>query len=79
MKKVRGLLFASVLLCSAGGAQAFQLNANTPPTIHQLNPQPLPPGMQAQPQVSPSAHGNYAPNGKAPPNPCKSCAKVDYF
>jgi hypothetical protein len=42
MQKLRGLFFASILLCS-GGAQAFQLNVHTPPTIHQLNPQPLPP------------------------------------
>jgi hypothetical protein len=47
MNKQYGLFFASVLLCS-GSAQAFQLNAHTPPTIHQLNPQPLPPGMQAK-------------------------------
>jgi hypothetical protein len=47
MNKLYGLFFASVLLCS-GGAQAFQLNPHTPPTIHQLNPQPLPPGMQAK-------------------------------
>jgi hypothetical protein len=38
MKKVRGLFFASVLLCS-GGAQAFQLNVQTPPTVHQISPQ----------------------------------------
>jgi hypothetical protein len=42
MQKVRTLVFAPALLC-AGGAQAFQLNMHTP-TIHQLNPQPLPPG-----------------------------------
>jgi hypothetical protein len=48
VKKVHGLYFASVLLCS-GGAQAFQLNAHMPPTIHQLNPQPLPPGIKANP------------------------------
>jgi hypothetical protein len=47
MQKLSGLIFAAALLF-AGGAQAFQLNAHTPPTIHQLNPQPLPPGMQAQ-------------------------------
>jgi hypothetical protein len=40
MEKVRGLVFASVLLC-AGSAQAFQRNVHTP--VH-LNPQPLPPG-----------------------------------
>jgi hypothetical protein len=34
MKKVRGLFFASVLLCS-GGAQAFELKVQTPPTMHQ--------------------------------------------
>jgi hypothetical protein len=39
MQKLRGLFFASVLLCS-GGAQAFQLNAHTPPTISR----PPPPG-----------------------------------
>jgi hypothetical protein len=44
MQTVRGLLIASVLLfAGAGAAQAFQLNVHTP-TIHQLNPQPLPPG-----------------------------------
>jgi hypothetical protein len=42
MQILRGLVFASALLC-AGGAQAFQLNVHMP-TIHQLNPQPLPPG-----------------------------------
>jgi hypothetical protein len=42
MQTLRGLVFASVMLC-AGGAQAFQLNVHIP-TIHQLNPQPLPPG-----------------------------------
>jgi hypothetical protein len=42
MQTVRGILIASVLLF-AGGAQAFQMNVHTP-TIHQLNPQPLPPG-----------------------------------
>jgi hypothetical protein len=42
MQKVHGLVFASVLLF-AGGAQAFQLTVHTP-TIHHLNPQPLPPG-----------------------------------
>ena len=42
MQKLRGLLLASVTLC-AGGAQAFQLNTHAP-TIHQVNPQSLPPG-----------------------------------
>jgi hypothetical protein len=44
MSNLRGLIFASALLC-AGNAHAFQTNMHTP-TIHQLNPQPLPPGMQ---------------------------------
>jgi hypothetical protein len=47
MQKLCGLIFAAAMLC-AGGAQAFQLDAHAPPTIHQLNPQPLPPGMQSQ-------------------------------
>ena len=47
MQKVQGFVLASGLLF-AGAAQAFQLNAHTPPTMHQLNPQPLPPGMRAQ-------------------------------
>jgi hypothetical protein len=44
MPKLCGLIFASALLC-AGSSQAFQLNMHTPPTIHALNPQPLPPGI----------------------------------
>ena len=44
MQKVRGLIFASALLC-AGSAHAFEMNRNTP-TIHQLNPPPPPPSPQ---------------------------------
>ena len=44
MPNLRGLIFASALLC-AGNAHAFQMNMHTP-TILQLNPQPLPPVMQ---------------------------------
>jgi hypothetical protein len=44
MQNLRGFFFAWVLLCS-GGAQAAQLNMNMhTPTIHEVNPQPLPPG-----------------------------------
>jgi len=43
MLKLYGLIFASALMC-AGSAQAFPLNARTPPIMH-LNPQPLPPGL----------------------------------
>jgi hypothetical protein len=60
MIKLSGLIFASALLC-AGGAQALQLNAHTPPTIHALNPQPLPPGIYRQPTTSITR-----PTGKAP-------------
>ena len=62
MQKLRGLFFVSVLLCS-GDAQAFQLNVHTPPTIHALNPQPLPPGMQAKTMDQASPTFYQKPNG----------------
>ena len=39
-------LIIAALMLVIGGAQAFQLNTHTP-TIHQLNPQLLPPGARA--------------------------------
>ena len=43
MPKVSGLLLASVILC-AGGAKAGPLEMHMhAPTIHEVNPQPLPP------------------------------------
>jgi hypothetical protein len=59
MPKLCGLIFASALLC-AGSAQALQLNVHTPPTIHALNPQPLPPGIHRQPTTF------TRPTGKSP-------------
>lgn len=44
MRIIRGLFLAPAILC-AGGAQAAPLEMQMhTPTIHEVNPQPLPPG-----------------------------------